>query len=720
MTWPREASVDRSELVGDWAGALAQVVYTARSCDDVRRALTVALDELTEAWQAVPFTPEPAAEVAHRLVRLGLTTAEAVECSIDQLGVGMPRLPEALRVDDAAGKLVRLLAALARGFADGTRRRLFDEQEGLTRALIRARENAERALKDSEERFEEIFSSSSVGMAISDLDGALIRTNRALAGILGHRRGNLPAERLEEIFHPQEAEYLRVRYQVLLEEDATPFREQCRLLRADGEEALVFLSASVLRDPDGTPRYYVTSAEDVPDKHYLENQLQFQAIHDPLTGLVNRHRFLGLLEESLRGKQKVDGLTVFHLNLDNFRAINNGMGRAAGDRLLREVATKLRQVFENETVTIARFDGDEFGVLLVNTLGTPSIGSIAAHINDELAEPVYVAENGRKPGADGGETGGEVGIAATATIAVAHRPAPDTSPADLLRATATTLARLKAAGRRQWGMVDVDANEGDRVRYSLAASVPGAWESGEVTIDYQPLVAVKDKSVVAVQALLHWNHAVHGPLDHARCLEVLADTGLSLPIGRWLLSRAGAQLRTWADRFDGRPPRLHVELSRELAGDPDLVSAVRGVLADAALEPDQLQLGMPVRALCRPDGLAEDNLVVLDELGVAVVLYEFGTTSGDLACLEDLPVRAVKVAGNAVSRVERTGEDGLFTRSMRGLVPLVRESGISVIVGDVESEAQFEWWREVGADVAQGEFTGPTGSPQDAEHLFVA
>ena len=161
-------------------------------------------------------------------------------------------------------------------------------------------------------------------------------------------------------------------------------------LRADGEEALVFLSASVLRDPDGTPRYYVTSAEDVSDKHFLEDQLQFQAIHDALTGLVNRQRFLGLLEESLRGKQRVDGLTVFHLDLDGFRAINNGMGREAGDRLLQSVATKLRQVFDDEKATIARFDGDEFGVLLVNTLTTPSIGSIAARINEELAEPVYL------------------------------------------------------------------------------------------------------------------------------------------------------------------------------------------------------------------------------------------------------------------------------------------------------------------------------------------
>lgn len=699
------APVDRAELVRDWADALAQVIYIARSREEIERGLTTALDELVHAWTAEPFKPAPAAAIARRLVVLGLTTAECVECSVEVLVAGMPKLTEHDGVAEAEVKLARVLGAMARGFSQGMRRRLFDEQEGLTLALIRARENAERALEDSEARFEEIFSSSSVGMAISSLDGTLVRTNRALADILDHRRGALPAQRIEELFHPEDAEYLTVRYRMLLEPDSLPFREQRRLLRSDGEEALVFLSASVLRDPDGTPRYYVTSAEDVSDKHFLETQLQFQAIHDPLTGLVNRHRFLGLLEESLRGKHKVDGLTVFHVDLDDFRAINNGMGREAGDRLLRSVAAKLREVFEGEKATIARFDGDEFGVLLVNTLSTPPIGTIATNINDALAEPVYI---------------GDEGIATTATIAVANRPAEGIAPAELLRATDTTLQRLRESGRRQWGMVDEEANERDRLRYRLAASMPGAWENGDLTIDYQPLVSMRDNKIVAVQALLHWEHSEFGPLGHAHCLEALADTGLALPVGRWVLSRACDQLRTWSDRFDGGIPKLHIELCRELAGDPDLVSTVRAVLADAGLAHGQLQLGMPVQALCMTDGIAEDNLDVLVDLGVPVVLYDFGTTRGDLACLEDLPVSAVKMSGVAVARVARMGDDALFTRGMRQLVGLVRDAGTSIIVGDLGTESQYEWWRDAGADLAQGDFTGTASSPQDAEHLFVA
>jgi len=672
-------------LAREWASALAQVIYIARSRDIVESELATAVDDLVVAMRAEPFDADPVHQIADRLVRLGLSSSDCVECSIEVLGDLMPKLPDVTDVE-MPGRLVLVFGALAKGFAEGMRQRLFSEQEGLTRALIRARENAERALRDSEARFEEIFSTSSVGMAITDLDFAVIRSNRALADILEHRRGKLAAQRLDEIFHPDDADYLRLRYQVLLEEDSLPFRERRRLAKSDGEEALVFLSASVLRDPDGTPLFYVTTVEDVSDRHYLENQLQFQATHDALTGLANRPRFVGRLEEALSGRHPAEEITVLHLDLDSFHAVNDGLGREVGDRLLQQVAARLSDVFAGEKVTIARFESDEFGVLVEHSPATPSVHTMATRINEELAEPVFI---------------GDYGVAATATIAVLHDPSPDLTPAELLRATDITLRRLKAGGRRQWGMVDEQQNLADRERFNLASSMPGAWESGEIELEFQPLVDVADRGVVAVQALLRWDHA-DGSLDHERCLQALAETGLSLPIGRWMLGRACEQLKSLSGS-----PKLYVELTNDFAGDPDLVATVQAVLADANLKPDQLQLGMPVQALCMVDGLAEDNLDTLADLGIEVVLYEFGTTRGDLACLEDLRVRAVKMATRVVTRVaDRMDDESLFTRAVRDLVPLVRTTGVPVIVGDIDTADQFEWWRAIGATIVQGGYTG--------------
>ncbi|TDV55254.1 putative bifunctional diguanylate cyclase/phosphodiesterase [Actinophytocola oryzae] len=681
--------MDRPELAREWAGALEQVIYIARPREDVEGGLNDALGRIVDAVRGEPFDDAAVMAVADQLVDLGLSSPDCVDSSIKVLGAQMPKLSGVADLVGLPGRLVMVFSALAKGFAESMRQRQSEEQETLTRALIRARENAETALRDSEAKFEEVFSISSVGMVITDLDFGIIRANRALADILEHQGGKLAATRLDELFRPDDVDYLSLRYQVLHEEGSLPFRERRSLRKSDGDDALVYLSASVLRDSDGTPRFYATSVEDVSERHYLESRLQFQSVHDALTGLPNRQRFEGRLEEALSGKNAAEEITVLHIDLDGFHAVNDGLGRHVGDRLLQTVAGRLLDMFADEKATVARFDGDEFGVLVEHRSTTPTCATMAMRINEELAEPVFV---------------GDHGVAATATIAVLHDPKPDSTPAELLRATDITLRRLKSGGRRQWDMVDEQQNAVDRERFNLASTMPGAWESGEIGLEYQPLVSVSDRKVRAVQALLRWDHP-DGTLDHERCLQALRETGLSLPIGRWMLGRACEDVKA----LPGRPV-LYVELTKELAGDPDLVSTVQAVLSDAGMSPGELRLGMPVQALCMNDGLAEDNLDVLVDLGLSVVLYEFGTTSGDLACLEDLPIHAVKMSTRVVTRIaNRANDDALFTRAIRDMVPLVRGTGTPVVVGDIETEDQFEWWRTVGADTVLGGFTGAPG-----------
>jgi PAS domain S-box-containing protein/diguanylate cyclase (GGDEF)-like protein len=699
------APVDQAELAGQWAGALSQVIYVPRSRDELEQELLELLGVLTDCLCAADSVADPGAEIGARMVELGFTKPVCLRTTITLLGNELAGLSEVAKINGLAGKITALLAALAAGFSTGMRGRLFAEQEDIKRALTHAKENVERDLQASEALFREIFTSSSVGMALSDLNGTLVRTNRALAEILEYPSRELGGKKLHELFHPDEADYLADRYRELLSEDALPFRERRKLVRKDGDEALVYLSGSVMRQADGTPRHYVITVEDISDKHLLEDRLRFQATHDVLTGLINRQRFLGKIEESLAGKHAVDEVTLYHVDLDGFAAVNDGPGRQVGDKLLQVVARRLASVVSDETATVARLDADEFGILIENSPTTPPSALIAQRINDELGEPVYVGDNG---------------VAATASIAVYEHPPADADPTELLQATDITLRRLKASGRRQWALVDRDEGVRDRIRFNLAASIPGAWESGEIELEYQPSVYLEDRHIVAVQPLLRWDHPIHGTLGHDRVIEALEETGLSLPIGRWVLSRAAEQIMSWKHRISGDLPNLYVELTRQQAADPDLVSTVQAALLDTGMPNDQLRLGMPVQALCMLDGLAEDNLETLVDLGLSFVLYEFGTTRGDLGCLEDLPVRAVKMANRVVNRIARAGgKETLFVRATRDIVPLVRDHGAGLIVGNIETEEQLAWWREVGAGCALGPLFGSPGPPESIETLFV-
>ncbi|HEU5108944.1 MAG TPA: EAL domain-containing protein, partial [Micromonosporaceae bacterium] len=183
------------------------------------------------------------------------------------------------------------------------------------------------------------------------------------------------------------------------------------------------------------------------------------------------------------------------------------------------------------------------------------------------------------------------------------------------------------------------------------------------------------------------------------------------------------QIMAWQDRAGVDLPQLYVELTRQQASDPDLVSSVQGALASTGMPTAMLRLGMPVQALCMTDGTAEDNLDVLVDLGIRTVLYEFGTTRGDLACLEDLPVHAVKMADRVVRRISTAVEHGrqtLFLRATRDLIPLVRDTGAEVLVGNIHTEEQAAWWREVGAATASGPLFGAAHPPEEIEELLGA
>ncbi len=375
------------------------------------------------------------------------------------------------------------------------------------------------------------------------------------------------------------------------------------------------------------------------------------------------------------------GVTVFHLDLDAFGLVCNSLGGKVGEKLLLHVSRRLRALMSREQAMVARFDGDEFGIVVENSATTPDVATTMTAINRELAEPVFFDDHGLSVSVSGG---------------VVDRPSRDIDPAELLRAADLALRQAKQNRRGQWELFNSGQDTVDRRDHALAVVMPGAWEQGEISVRYQPVRVLGTGELAGVEAVLHWDLSDY-PAD-------LADqTGLILPMGEWLLRIAAGQAQWWRQRGE-LDQQFGVRLSRHQSTDADLSARVARVLKETGMPPARLTVAMPTGVLSVTEAL--DNMTVLADMGVRIALDDFGLGPRDLAWLTELPVVSVLVARDLVRR-----QDPRST----ALIPAVHELGVRICVDGVETAAQQRWWTEAGADLAIG---AHIGSPREAGDLL--
>ncbi|MFI5591394.1 putative bifunctional diguanylate cyclase/phosphodiesterase [Amycolatopsis sp. NPDC051758] len=678
----------RTVLARKWAYLLSGVTVVSLNREELDRELRGMVETLCEHLHGTAADTAPAARLGERLVKLGYVGEPGLRCTLDVLGKGLPALAELQPVDRLTERIVLTLGALSCGFLLAHERSVLDQQEIMHLSLLKAVRDAQWNLKQSEARFDEVVTASASGIAVVALDGRIVRANAALAEMLGHAPGELTGSGLYEVVHPDSVEVLREALVALLDGSKERVRQSQRLLRGDGDVARISLTASLLRDADGRPGHFVVVVEDGTELMLLQGELSRQALHDVLTGLPNRQYFGTYLETALRRADPVYGVTLFHVDLDAFGMVCNSLGRRVGEQLLVHFAQRLKVVMAREKAMIARFHSDEFGILVENTAATPDIGTIVRAINDELAEPFFV--NGQ-------------GLALSASAGVVHRPAKGIDPAELLRAADQTLRRAKARRRGQWMMFDRAADTEDRQTQALAVGMAGAWENGELSVRYRPVAGLADGGFAGVEARLHWDRPGEPALSHERCAELAEATGLVLPLGDWLLHAASRQGEWWRQRAGFGLPVV-AGLTGHQVSDDALGTRVTRVLSDTGLPPEQLMLGVPAGSL--PVAGVIDNVTALTDLGVHVMLDEFGLGPGDLRAIEDLRVDIVRVD-------RRLAEWQAWSEStfLGSLVPLAGEVGAKLVVDGIHNEDQASWWRTAGAELATGDYFGAASPP---------
>ncbi|WP_372664695.1 putative bifunctional diguanylate cyclase/phosphodiesterase [Amycolatopsis kentuckyensis] len=672
-------------LARKWGYLISTTAYLPHTPEEIERELAVLVGRLFEAVASEPPDLDAAAAAGGRLVELRCVGADSLRRTLEVLGKALLREPELRQVDGLAERVVLVLGALSSGYGEMQREDIQKRQEGLSRALLKVEQETRQKQVITRAQFEEVFAGSASGVALTELDGRVLRANAALAKTLNRTPAEIASMTLFDLVHPDEVEQLRESYGELVAGRLHRLRVGRRLVGKDGEPMWATFAASVVRDALGAPRQLITIVDDDTEVSLLQRRLSHQALHDVLTGLPNRQFFSTRLETLLRDADASRGVTLFHLDLDGFSQITGGLGQDLGDRVLRGVAAKLKTVFDGEKALVARLGGDEFAVLVQNAAETPGVVTLVRKITHELAEPEYVD--------------GHRGVAVSASIGVVHRPPRDVTPAELLRASDLTLRRVQRTGN-QWGLFDRELDRRDRHDFGLAAAMAGAWENGEIEVGYRPLVDARDGAVRGVEARLRWNHPAEGVLSHETCVRLAAETGLALPLSTWLL-RAAAERVVAADVT----VPLTVELAAHQAADPELVGEIREVLESTGLEPDRLRPGFPMASLSAATGDAADNLKVLAEIGVGAEIHEFG----DVTCLTEFPARAVRMAAHVVERREHP----LVEPALTALIDAAHLAGAEVGVTGIATEEQAQWWRDRGADRLSGPlFTGlPDGLP---------
>lgn len=669
-------------------------------------------DQLVAALSDSAVDTETASEVGAQLVSAEFTGERSLTRTVEVLA---GKLPVITAEPPSAIRLIELLSALVSGYTWALRDRILGQQQDAEPALLYARRGMERDPQSDEANFREVFDSSPIGIIISEPDGPIVQTNPSLNERLGYAGGELLGVELNDLFASDDTDepaMVQQSYQDLLGGIESRLRVQCRLRRKDGELARVSLAVSVLHDTERRPRYVATMVDDITEHHLLQEWLKHQALHDVQTGLPNRQYLVSHLERVLGLLEPSAVVTLLHLDLDGFSAINDGLGQRFGDQMLEVVAQRLRRVVAEFRAMVARIGPDEYAVLIEPGGSIPNVTALAEAINTELAEPVYL--NG-------------IGVAVTATIGAVQRQAAGMEPAELLRAAGSTLRRLRGRGKRQWALFDTDADAAERADLPLVAALPGALESGELQVAYQPVVTLDDGRLMGIEAVLSWPHAQQGVLSHERCMQVAERTGVVYALGEWMLQVAARQAARWQRERTARVPPVVVNLTMSQAQDPDLVAKVRATLDETGLEPEALELRMPVAAIRGTNGLpagaggeeAEDNLRVLAELGVRAGLHDFGGGIGALRCLADLPVTVVRVA-EPVSQQVADDPTRILSQAVHSLVHIVRAAGINVIAYPANSSEQAACWKWVGANWAVGTVFGQPGAPEDIDKLLDA
>jgi diguanylate cyclase (GGDEF)-like protein/PAS domain S-box-containing protein len=536
--------------------------------------------------------------------------------------------------------------------------------------------------RQSEARFRSLVAHSSDLITVLDADGVVTYQSPSIERVLGYRADEVESSRFDRLL----TEHDRPLLAQLIAVDGLGSEEahtiECALNHRDGTTLTFEVQHTDLLH-DEAVRGIVLNSRDISERKAFEEQLAHQAFHDPVTKLANRALFSDRVEHALmRAGRGIPEIAVMFIDLDDFKTVNDSLGHAAGDEVLQEVGRRLK-IAVRPTDTVARFGGDEFAVLLDGVNGSEDAADAAARILRALDLPVEI-------------DGKHVFPRASVGICLVGEDVDTPEAEELLRNADVAMYMAKRDSKGSYRVFEPTMHERVVERLELRSDLQHALSLDQLELHYQPVVRLAGRDILGVEALVRWNHPTRGTIPPIQFIPVAEETGLIIPMGRWILETACREAVRLRERFPRPEPlTMSVNLSVRQLQSETLVSDVRGALTLSGLPSSALVLEITESLMLADTDFAMQQLHDLKALGIRLAMDDFGTGYSSLSYLSRFPVDILKMDRSFVG-----SEDNEALTS--AIIALGTSLSLEVVAEGIELPEQATSLEELGCELGQG------------------
>lgn len=567
---------------------------------------------------------------------------------------------------------------------------------------ITERKQAEADLQKNVSLLRSTFEATADGILAVDLNDNIIGSNKKFGEMLG-----LP----EEFIHSRDSKEVIDHFLGLLKDPegfakvikrSLEYPDEISFCTLELTDGRVYERYTQPQVSDGKSVGRVMSFRDITERKRAEEQLRHDAFHDGLTGLANRALFMDHLRMTIeRSKsQHANSYAVLFLDFDRFKVVNDSLGHAQGDKLLKQIGQRLQTCMRTGDL-LARLGGDEFVILLSELLESGDALRVAERIQDKLKSPFELA-------------GREVFI--STSIGIALNASGTSHAEEMLRDADIAMYRAKAKGKAQYQVFDLAMHEHASQKLQLETEMRHALERGEFELHYQPIIELETNKLDGFEALVRWRHPIRGMVSPMEFIPMAEETGLILPLGKWILHESCRQLREWQEGIPSASNlTVSVNLSCKQFLQSNLAEQVAEQLEASGLDPHYLKLEITESQIMENTEMAVAIINRLRDLGIKLSLDDFGTGYSSLSYLHRLPIDYLKIDRSFVSRMVESKENGEIVST---IIKLAQNLKMQVVAEGIETADQLAQLNQLNCEYGQGYFFSKPLEAQAAGHLI--